>query len=54
MSNQAGQFSIFDFGPRVVDKKARYRDEEKRKYLKSMKFNIILASFPITFNGIRD
>jgi hypothetical protein len=30
MSNQ-GQFSIFEFGPRVVDKKARYRDEEKRK-----------------------
>ena len=32
MSNQGGgQFSIFEFGPRVVDKKARYRDEEKRK-----------------------
>ncbi len=31
MSNQGGQFSIFDFGPKVVDKKARYRDEEKRK-----------------------
>lgn len=29
--NQGGQFSIFDFGPKVVDKKSRYRDEEKRK-----------------------
>jgi len=34
MSNQGGgQFSIFEFGPRVVDKKARYRDEEKRNKL---------------------
>jgi len=31
MSNQGGQFSMFEFGPRVVDKKARYKDEEKRK-----------------------
>lgn len=33
MFNQAGgKLSVFEFGPKVVDKKARYRDEEERKY----------------------
>lgn len=29
MSNN--NYSVFDFAPRVVEKKARYRDEEQRK-----------------------
>ncbi len=31
MSGEASKFSVFEFGPRVVEKKERYRDEEKRK-----------------------
>jgi hypothetical protein len=27
-----GKFSVFDFAPKVVDKKFRYRDEEPRRY----------------------
>jgi hypothetical protein len=26
-----GKFAVFDFAPKVVEKKARYRDEESRK-----------------------
>jgi hypothetical protein len=26
-----GKLSVFEFGPKVVEKKARYRDEEERK-----------------------
>ena len=26
-----GKFSVFDFMPKVIDKKVRYRDEEKIK-----------------------
>ena len=29
--NQNGKYSVFDFGTKVVDKKARYRDEDKKK-----------------------
>jgi hypothetical protein len=26
-----GKFSVFDFAPKVVDKKSRYRDEDPKK-----------------------
>ncbi len=26
-----GKFSVFDFAPKVVEKKSRYRDEEQRR-----------------------
>lgn len=26
-----GKLSVFEFGPKIVEKKARYRDEEERK-----------------------
>jgi hypothetical protein len=33
--NPDGKFSVFEFGAKVVDKKARFRGEEERtKYLK--------------------
>jgi hypothetical protein len=28
-----GKFSVFDFSPKVVDKKYRYRDEEPKRYI---------------------
>jgi hypothetical protein len=29
--NNEGNYSVFEFGPQIVNKKTRYRDEENRK-----------------------
>lgn len=33
MSQGEGKFSVFEFGPKVVEKKSRYRDEDRNRYI---------------------
>jgi hypothetical protein len=31
MNQEGNNYAVFEFGPQIVSKKARYRDEEKKK-----------------------
>jgi hypothetical protein len=31
MNPEGNNYAVFEFGPQLVNKKTRYRDEEKRK-----------------------